>query len=251
MMTVTGQISSPLDPSLTWSENQTIGISTSYGQYDATARNRAYVCQSDGMSFLQTTGYPIYVKGSTSIVAYYPFKGIDGAEPSLELDTRDQSQVNDYLFAKTEGVTRENGGKVNLVFNYALARLVLNIVAPEGEQITSYRLSGFALQATVDPYTLAYTLDNPVDLVGQGTDIRTITLKLIPQSTGGEGSVPAKLVLIGKIRSYTIDMSELTLTAGTETAAQIDVTTGVGNLEFISGGATWSDSGIGGQVSSK
>ncbi|MBQ7420280.1 MAG: fimbrillin family protein [Prevotella sp.] len=251
LMNVTAQISAQLNPGMTWSPNDVIGIATGYGLYDATARNREYVCQADGMTFSQASGYPIYVKGTTDIVAYYPFVGSDGAEPTITLDTRDQSQITDFLFAKAEGVTPQNGGKVNLVFDYALARLNIAITAPAGEQITSCRLTGFAQQATVDPYSLDLTLEAPEDLVisGNGT-LQNVVLRLIPQTIDLESGVAANLVLVGNIRSYSIDMSELQLAHGADIQANVDVTDGVGSVEFVPVDATWNNSGIGGNVSS-
>ena len=250
-MTVTAQINAPLSPGLSWNENDIIGIAAGYGQYDATARNREYACQADGRTFTQTTGYPIYVKGATDIVAYFPYIGSDGAEPTITLDTRNQSAITDYLFAKAEGVTPQNGGNVNLVFDYALARLNMNITVPAGETIHGYRLVGFAQQATVDPYTLDMALEAPEDLTYEGTDIRNITLRLIPQTVDAESGIDARLVLIGNIRSYSIDMSQTPLVAGQEQQATVDVTNGIGSIEFVPGGSAWTDSGLGGNVASK
>ena len=250
LMHVTAQINAQSDPTLAWSEGDVIGIATGYGLYDATARNREYQCQSDGKTFACTTEYPMYIKGTTQVVAYYPFVGVDGAEPALSLNTKDQTAITDYLFAKSDVVSPETGDDVNLVFDYALARLTMTITAPAGETIKSYRLSGFAQQAQVDPYTLDYALDNPEDLIGTGDDIKTISLKLIPQTVDTSSGVPAQLVLVGTSRSYTIDLSELDLQAGSVQSAVVDVTDGIGTIEFLSSGATWTDSGIGGDVSS-
>ncbi len=249
LMNVTAQISAEQDPSLAWNENDVIGIAAGYGQYDATARNRGYVCQNDGRTFVQKTGYSIYVKGQTDIVAYYPFVGAEGAEPTLTLDTRDQSKIQDYLFAKAENINPQNGANVNLVFDYALARLTISIKAPEGEKISSCRLTGFAQKATVNPYTLEKTLEAPEDLVFSGTEaLQQITLKLIPQQADAESGIKPTLVLVGAFRSYAIDLSELSLSAGAVVTATVDVTDGVGTVEFVPGGSSWTDSGIGGNV---
>lgn len=248
LMTVTAQISASTDAALAWNENDVIGISTGYGMSDATARNRQYVCQSDKMTFAVAEGYPIYVKGATNIVAYYPFVGTDGAEPTLTLDTRNQSAVTEYLFAKAEGVNPENGDNVHLVFDYALARVNIHITVPAGETIKSCRLSGFAMQATVDPYTLDLELNAPEDLVITGDAITSFSAKLIPQTIAADAAVPARLVLVGTIRSYTIDMSQMPLQGGADVQANIDVTDAVGTVDFVSGGSAWQDSGIGGNV---
>lgn len=250
-MNVTSQISASTDASLAWKEGDVIGIAAGYGQYDATARNRQYVCQADGKTFSQSANIPMYVKGATDIVAYWPFTGTDGAEPTLALDTRNQDSVTDYLFAKATGVTPENGSNVNLVFDYALARVQLNITTPAGESIKECRLQGFAQQATVSPYTLETTLDVPEDLIVKGSAITTLKLKLIPQTVSASAAVPARLVLIGTIRSYTIDMSQLQLKAGALVQADINVTDGIGTIDFVPGGSAWTDSGLGGNVTAE
>ena len=251
LMNVTAQINAQSDPTLAWNENDVIGVATGYGQSDATARNRGYVCQADGRTFKQTTGYPIYVKGTTNIVAYYPFVGTEGAEPNLTLSTIDQQHVTDYLFAKAENVTPQNGGHVNLVFDYALARLTMAVSAPAGEEIHTCRLTGFAQQATVDPYSLEMTLNAPEDLVLTSvTPMQSISLKLIPQQADAESGIVPRLILVGNIRSYSIDLSELVLNGGNHVQANVDVTDGVGSVEFVPGGSAWNNSGIGGDVNS-
>lgn len=250
LMNVTAQISASTDAGLAWTEGDVIGIAAGYGLYDATARNREYVCQADGMTFAQSAGIPMYVKGATDIVAYSPFNGTDGAEQTLALDTRDQQNVTDYLFAKATGVTLQNGANVHLVFDYVLSRLQLNITVPAGESIKECRLQGFAQQAVADPYTLAMTLDSPEDLIAKGSDIRSLALKLIPQTIAADAAVPARLVLIGHIRSYTLDMSQLQLLPGAAVQANVDVTDGIGTIDFVPGGSVWTDSGLGGDVTS-
>lgn len=230
-----------------WSEGDVIGIAAGYGQNDGTARNREYVCQADASSFKNKSGFPIYVKGNTCIVAYYPFVGTDGAEPTITLNTLNQDQVTDYYFAKAEGVTRQTS-QVNLAFKHALAEVTLKITAPSGESINSCRLSGFAQKATVNPYTLAKTLDAPEDLVVKGADMKSVTLKLIPQALSADGAVKPQLVLIGSIRSYTIDMSKLQLEAGSSQETIVNVTDGIGTVDFVPGDSKWEDSGAGGDV---
>ena len=83
-----------------------------------------------------------------------------------------------------------------------------------------------------------------------GNDIRSIDLQLIPQTITADAAVPAQVVLVGSIRSYTIDMGDITLTSGEVRQGTIDVTSGVGTLEFVPAGTAWTDSGIGGSVTS-
>lgn len=234
----------------TWEAGAKLGISTEYATYDASARNREYVSNTGGNSFQQATGSPIYVKGNTSIVAYYPFAGADGAEPVINLNTKDQNNLTNYYFAKTNGVTIENGSQVTLNFQRALARLQLNITVPAGESIKTIRLSGFAQEAEVAPFTLDMKLSNPEDLVITGNDIRTLNVQLIPQTIAADAAVPARLVLVGNIRSYSIDMGDITLSSGETRQGTIDVTNGVGTLEFVPAGTAWTDNGMGGNVTS-
>lgn len=233
-----------------WIANARIGISTGYATYDASARNREYVRKDGSNSFVQVSGDPIYVKGNTSLVAYYPFAGTDGAEPVIYLNTKDQNNLTNYYFAKAESVTIANGSLVTLNFQRALAELRLNITVPTGETIKTLRISGFAQEADVDPFTLDMKLSNPDDLVMTGNDIRSIDVQLIPQTVSADAAIPAQIVLVGSIRSYTINMGDITINSGEVRQGTIDVTSGVGTLEFVPGGTAWSDSGIGGSVTS-
>ena len=45
-------------------------------------------------------------------------------------------------------------------------------------------------------------------------------------------------------------MSGVSLTAGVVSTASIDVTDGIGNIEFVPGGGQWTDSGVGDNVTS-
>lgn len=249
-MNLTATINVPSDPSLAWMENDVIGVAAKSGLYDVSVRNRKYICQSDGRSFVNVTDFPIYVKGTTTIVGYYPYMGSDGAEQSIVLNTLDQSNIVDYLFARAEGVTPQTGTNVNLEFNYVLTRFNIAITAPTGEKITACRIMGLAQTANVDPYTLTITPDVPEDLVITGSDIQSLSLKLIPQSVSETSEIPAKIVLIGQIRSYTIDLNGINLLEGDVVSANIDVTNGVGTIEFVPNSASWEDSGIGGDYSS-
>lgn len=249
-MTLTGEINAQSEPSLAWAEGDVIGVAASSGLYDASVRNREYVCDADGKTFVNVSGLPMYVKGNVKIVAYYPFVGTDGGEQTIQLNTLDQDNITDFLFARAENVNKENGSNVNLVFDYALARVRFNITVPDGEVITTCRITGLAQQATADPYTLDLTLDAPEDLVVTGTNIKTLSLKLIPQEISETPEIPAQLVLIGTKRSYVIDLSGLSLAEGEVKTANVDASDGVATIEFVPNGAAWDDSGAGGDYSS-
>ncbi len=228
-----------------WTMGDIIGISASYGSYDITARNREYVCNG-GNTFVQLAGNPIFVKGRTSIVGYYPFLGTEGAEPSISLNTADQTAVTEYYFAKADNVNLDNGSHVNLVFHNALSQLQLNITAPMGETIKSARLSGYVHQAEVDPFTLDMQLSIPEDLTINDDDIQALSLQLIPQRVASDAAIPARLVLVGKYRSYTIDMSNIVLKRGVKTEMNINAADGISTVEFVPGNTAWMVCGMSG-----
>ena len=184
------------------------------------------------------------------MVAYYPFVGTDGAEPVISLNTKNQADLTNYYFAKTDDVTIANGSNVVLNFHRALGRMQLRVTVPAGEAVKTVRISGFAQEAEVNPFTLDMKLSNPEDLVLTGSDIRTIDVELIPQTVKADAAIPARLVLVGNIRSYTIELGDITLAGGELRQGTVDVTSGVGTLEFVPGGTSWTDSGLGGNVTS-
>ena len=65
-----------------------------------------------------------------------------------------------------------------------------------------------------------------------------------------DAAVPARLVLVGNIRCFSIDMGDITLSSGETRQGTIDVTNGVGTLEFVPAGTAWTDNGMGGNVTS-
>lgn len=234
----------------TWAPDTHISISTGYATYDATARNRDYVSRLGDSNFDPMSGNAIYVKGTTHIVGYYPYVGTEGGEPAILLNTEDQEHVTQYYFAKSEEVSIANGSHVNLAFHHALAQLNLSIKTPSDEHIKGIRLCGFSQQAEVSPFTLEMKLSTPKDIVVTGEDIKDISFQLIPQSILTDAAIPAQLVLIGDIRSYRIDLGNVTLNSGEIQQGNIDVTNGVGMIEFVPSGSAWSDSGIGGNINS-
>lgn len=233
----------------TFSEGSKIAVSTSYGSSDATARNREYICGADGSSFNIAAEYPIYIKGNCRMVAYYPFEGEDGAENQLSLSTINQSSIKQYYFAMSDSLNNTTSS-VNLTFNSAYGKLAVNITAPAGEEVNSWRLSGFAQTATVNPYTLNTTLGDIQDLTGTGTNLKNLTITLIPQTIDENADEPATLVLIGKKRTYRINLGNIAITAGETLTANVDVTSGTATVEFTHDGAQWNDSGAGGNLSS-
>ena len=216
----------------TWTEGQIIGLSTSYANNDASARNRQYACEADGQSFSNVTGNPVYLKGLANVVAYFPYQGNDGAEPGIELNTLDQTAIAPIYFAKTDSVGISQGSHVHLQFHPALAQLRLAITAPAGETIKSCRLVGLSHQAEVNPFTFEMKYYDPDEVVIAGEDLTEATFSLIPQTVSAEASLPPHLVLVGQLRSYTVSLGDVALGFGQTVNRDIDVTTGIGALSF-------------------
>lgn len=244
LMGVTGQV----DPSasLTIAVGGGIGITTTYANHDQTARNRKYVLQSDGQSYLPGNNLPIYVKGNTSVMAYYPFTGDENAEPTLTLSTKNQASPVDMLVAKTEGVTIDNASSVKLNFKSALATLKVSITA-SGETITDYVLSGFAQEGAIDPYTFAVTPSLMQDVQGSGSALTSLSFHIVPQ-TVADGK--AMLTLKGSVRTYALSLGAVTLGFGETRQLNVNIADGEATYEFVPGGSQWNDSGLGGDVSS-
>lgn len=249
-MNLTAKINSDIDPSLSFAAGDSISVSATYGDADASCRNRIYNCQQDGSTFLPKYDSAMYVKGSCDIVGIYPAIGTDQAEPTFTISTSDQSNITNYFFATADSVTRASGSQVHLVFTRALAQLKFNFTVPEGEKITNYCLSGFALSATVNPYTLAFTTDSPTDLTGTGNQLTTLTFSLIPQTILTSSDIPATLTLIGSYRSYNISLGNIILTGGKLTEINVDASTGTATIEYVNGTSQWNSSTAGGNVSS-
>lgn len=238
-----------------FNEGDMIAISTGYAQADATNRNRAFVADATGTTFEPSAGYPFYLKGISHLVAYYPFSGSEGAEPTLHLSVAEGSPTPCYVAVSDTLVVSGDKLDVNLQFHYAYGQLSVKFNAPSGEKIKSFRLLGFALEGDIDPYTGGVTTQIPADLARELTaeelSSQTINLTMVPQTIDATASIPAEIVLIGQQRSYTVSLSEASVTAGAVTAVSIDVTTGATTYEFITDGAAWNDNGKGGNVFSE
>lgn len=222
----------------TWTEGDQIGVSVSY--YDLTAQNRSYICDADG-KFSPESGEPIYIKGNTSVVAYTPYTGTDGAEPVLEIDTEDQDNIPDYLFAKTDGVNTSNGNAVTLTFERVLATLNINITAAD-DVISKWILAGAYTDAVVNTYDLSLSMAGTKDLTGEGSAITSINLSLLPQTVASSERA-VTLTLFGQQRTYTFTLNEqetLTLTSAQTTSYNVDIRDGMATVELVpSGTVDW------------
>lgn len=236
-LVLSANITSVLTPSATFSEGDTIAITTSY--YDQSSLNR-FCRTGDGKTFVTVDGKDTYVKGNGFLSAYFPAVGNDGVEPVITLATLDQHAKTDYLFARTP-ITRTEGN-LSLTFRHALGRLSVSIKTAPEEHIHRVVLNGFYHNATVDPYTWAVTLtDAPEAYVLDGTDITSFSLDLIPQTVNKEAVIPAELTLIGDIRSYTVALGTLPVASDEIVAATVDITSDVTTVSFSGYGMTWTN----------
>ncbi len=215
-----------------WSEGDQIGVSVSY--YDLTAQNRSFLYEEDESAFSAETGVPIYIKGACSVIAYWPYTGTDGAEPVFEIDTQDQDNIPDYLFAKTDGVNISNGSSVNLTFERVLANLKINITAPD-DVISKWILNGVYTDAVVNTYDLSLSLAGHKELSGSGTAVTQVDLKLLPQ-TVESSEQEVTLVLFGQKRTYSFLLNEsqaLALTSAQTTTYNVDIKDGMTTVELV------------------
>ena len=219
----------------TWTGGDKIGVSVSY--YDLTAQNRSFLCGEDGKSFSAETGVPIYIKGACSVVAYTPFTGTDGAEPVFEINTENQDDIPDYLFAKTDGVNPSNGSSVNLTFERVLANLKVSITSTD-DVITKWHLNGIYTDAVVNTYNLSLSMAGTKELSDEGSDISSIDLKLLPQTVDADER-EVVLTLFGQKRTYTFTLNAeqaLTLTSAQTTSFNVDIKDGMTTVEIVPAG---------------
>ena len=225
----------------TWTEGDNIGVSVSY--YDLTAQNRSYLCGADGTTFTPATGDPIYVKGVTSIVAYWPFTGVDNAEPIIELKTEDQSQIIDFLVAKTDNVSPANGKAVNLTFERIMAKLKVNITATD-DVITKWTMTGINTEAVFNTYTAELSMSGAKTLGDTGDNITSINLTLLPQSVSSEDG-EVTLTLFGGKRTYTFTLNAseaFTLKSAETTTYDVNISDGMTTVEIVPGGTVdWNE----------
>ncbi len=232
-----------------WTEGDHIGISSSTGSLDATTRNRDYVVQADGTTLKTGTASEFYVKGTMDILAYYPFKGTDSAEPQLLLNTytEDGSELVDYQLAKAKQVGIANASSVALNFAPCLSTLNITIQPVSGESVSRYVLSGVYRQGRINPYTFEISPELMKNYEATGNAITSISLTVIPQ-TLAEGA--ATLTLVGKERVYNIAMPALTIEPNSTCTATVDMASGLVTYDFANNSSAWTDSGLGGSVTS-
>ena len=110
-------------------------------------------------------------------------------------------------------------------------------------------------QSAIPPLFVANTNDIELNVTSDLADVvynsaKVITLTLIPQIVTADSYDPAKIVILGTNRSYTVAMGEVSLVQDHMNEYNIDLTDGIGSIEFIPGGAQWTPSTGGGNISS-
>lgn len=212
-----------------WNEGDTIAVSTSY--YDLSSQNRFYVRQADG-TFKNLDGTtPIYIKGNANLVAYYPVRGADGAEPDIIINTTDQDKVTNFLVATPVKVSIETTA-AELHFKHVIAFLNININTNGEDVITKYTLSGVNMRSVIDPYTMEILPQQIVDYNGVPSG-NNIHLKLVPQTIEASSKFPATITLVGQKRTYSIPLGELILKSNETTTFNVNIRDGIGTAAFV------------------
>lgn len=212
-----------------WDEGDVIAISTSY--YDLSSQNRFYMRQKDG-SFHNINGTePIYIKGMSNLVAYYPAQGADGAEPDIIINTQDQQNVTNYLVATPVAVSKETTA-VNFVFKHVTAFLNIDINTNGEDVITRYTLSGVNMRGVINPYTMEITPQYATDYSGTPKE-NNINLQLVPQTIDASSPTPAVLTLVGKKHTYSLPLGTLTLTSNVTSSYNVNIRDGIATVAFV------------------
>lgn len=243
-ISVQAAIVSDLKSDAAVSPDEVISITTGYE--DNTSLNRIFVCGADGKSFIHKTGYPLYVKAATNLLAYYPFQGVEGTDPELVLNTTNQSDIKDLFVAKSSEVVPGEAGVVDLPMVYAYAQMQMNIKVPEGERLLTFRLSGLRHEGRMNAFTHAITLEEASSSISGTMDGNQLQLTLIPQLVTENNK--ANIVFLGMKRSYTVGIDSLDLRADVRITADVNLRDGMGTIEFVAGSGQWTDSGAGGNM---
>jgi hypothetical protein len=224
---------------IVWTEGSQIAVTASY--LDAGSLNRFYDCQSDGKSFSVHAGLPMYIKGQGSFVAYAPVQGLDGEETVIELNTANQQDVVDYVYA-VEPVSRDNA-EVTFRFKHFYSNLHTTLKTAASEHIRKVILSGFSHAASVNPYTWEISaMDAPSNYtLASESDITAFDLTLIPQSIDSSSVMPVQLTLIGTNRFYKLTLNTFTLESDKELTMAVDISQPEPTVSFSFDGVTWTN----------
>jgi len=224
---------------IVWTEGSQVAVTASYP--DAGSLNRFYDCMADGKSFSVHAGFPMYIKGQGSFVAYAPVQGRDGEETAIELNTANQGQIVDYVYA-VEPVSRDRE-EVTFRFRHFYSNLHTTVKTASTEHIRKVILSGFSHAATVNPYTWEISaLDAPSDYtLASESDITAFDLTLIPQTIDSASVMPVQLTMIGTNRSYELTLNTFTLQSDKQLTMAVDISEPEPTVSFSLDGVTWAN----------
>lgn len=224
---------------IVWKEGSQIAVTASY--HDAGSLNRFYDCMADGQSFSVHTGLPMYIKGQGSFVAYAPVQGLDGEETVIELNTANQQEIVDYVYA-VEPVSRDKE-EVTFRFKHIYGILHTTVKTASTEHIRKVILSGFCHAASVNPYTWEISgMDAPSDYtLASASDITAFDLTLIPQTIDSSSVMPVQLTLIGTNRFYELTLNSFTLESDKELTMAVDISQPEPSVSFSFDGVTWTN----------
>jgi len=224
---------------IVWTEGSQIALTASY--QDAGSLNRFYDYMADGQSFTVHTGLPMYIKGKGYFAAYAPVQGNDGEETVIELNTANQNQIVDYVYA-VEPVSRDDE-EVTFRFKHFYSTLHTTVKTAATEHIRKVILSGFSHVATVNPYTWEISaMDAPSNYtLASETDITAFDLTLIPQTIDSSSVMPVQLTLIGTNRFYELTLHSFTLESDKELTMALDVSQSEPTVSFSFDGVTWTN----------
>jgi len=224
---------------IVWTEGSQIAVTASYP--DAGSLNRFYDCMADGRSFSVHAGFPMYIKGQGSFVAYAPVQGRDGEETMIELNTSNQQEVVDYVYA-IEPVSRGNE-EVTFRFKHFYSTLHTTIQTAASENIRKVILSGFSHAATINPYTWEISaMDAPTNYtLASESDITAFDLTLIPQTIDSSSAMPLQLTLIGTNRFYELTLNTFSLESDKQLTMAVDISEPEPTVAFSLDGVTWTN----------
>lgn len=242
-----------------WVQNDQVGIfmlksgqSLSATSIVDNADNKEYKAQAGGNAtrgFTPADGTPIYYpqSGNVDFVAYYPYKTpltnyVYPVNVSSQSSAADQAKV-DVLYSKNATGKNKNSGAVNLQFNHALSKIIINLQAGAGMASANFSNASAMLKGFPTTADLALadgtTFTNVAGTSTAINSLKTITNSgfkatfeaiLIPQSGTNTGRTVEFTVggnkytwmvadgatfTAGKEHTYDITVNESTITVGT------------------------------------
>lgn len=174
-----------------WDNGDKIGI-TMPGRYI----NIEYTTESGDGIFKGTSIYFQNKEAVETLVAYYPFYGIQETDPGIieaittsDKQTREEQAKYDFLYAKKENV-KGSSPSVNLDFSHKMSKLTFVFKngnsGTDVSKITSYSIDGLVLEGNFDSSTGVCTPKN--------IESQQLVIDLKDTSVISEKSVPSLIV---------------------------------------------------------